>query len=1046
MRSQIGRITGAVILFLAGAGAALAEVDIPNSDFRQTDSKQSDLPSGWRLSGGEGAWIDRDRLEVTGKGTEASSNYWRCDGVKFEPDGLYRFEMVARRKDGSGGSAVSGPTFANRDQHQLTSLWQTIGHVFRVPDGVKSGTLRVGQWNSMGSHQFDSVRVVPVLPVHTAVGSIVLGQGESIRDGRYRFHGTFGHAGSNYHRTLHRTTTTFNSNRWTFGTGNEVVYRFEVPGCRFKDGSIALNVNYHIRGTCVAETSVDGESWQTVASQGEVGSAEAVLPGGLFPTKTVFLKVRTDGNSSFQVDRVEFEGELDGETPEATGKTVYAEVGRQAVVGGGLSVPGISKSSRRSPLQFKIENMAIIQPAGGSKTQLAVTVRNTSPASIEISASLSHRDRMSIPYPIECPASLVKEFRVDLPITEPGEHDYVLGLSESGAGASTGGITVKLSYAVPDYYRADYGQWLSIKDGAAMWWAHAAHKIPRNRALPSDSYVNNPSRAAYMAAARNDREAVQVVVRGQEELKGLTAAMSEFKQVGGDGVIGAERVQVLRAYYHFVDHPTDSTGVRDYWPDALPPLDEPIDVEANQNQPVWILVDVPEDAKSGDYEAMLSLEGEGFKEDLPIRLHVWDFTLPKRNHLETAFGLSVGNIFRYHGLKTEQDKRKVLDLYLKSFSEHRISPYDPTPLDPIRVKFLPDADPPRAEIDFSAFDMAMERAVEQYGFTNFRLAIRGMGGGTFHARHDPEIAGFREKTPQYQAMFASQVKQIEAHLREKGWLDMAYVYWFDEPAPKDYEFVANGMKRLEKYAPGLTRMITEQPSGDFDAHVNVWCPVSHNYDHDAAEARRKFGERFWWYVCTGPKAPYCTLFIDHPATELRVWHWQTWQRDIVGTLVWTSNYWTSSAAYPDEPQNPYEDPMGYRSGYSTPKGVKAFWGNGDGRFIYPPLAAATPSSTPILEPPVTSIRWEMLREGVEDYEFLYMLRELLEEKGGSLPPGTRAKLESLLEVPQSITKDMTTFTTHSEPIYQRRAQIAWAIETLRHQGKPGRYSNAPLNY
>ena len=71
-------------------------------------------------------------------------------------------------------------------------------------------------------------------------------------------------------------------------------------------------------------------------------------------------------------------------------------------------------------------------------------------------------------------------------------------------------------------------------------------------------------------------------------------------------------------------------------------------------------------------------------------------------------------------------------------------------------------------------------------------------------------------------MFASQVQQIETHLREKGWLDMAYVYWFDEPDPKDYEFVANGMKRLEKYAPGLTRMITEQPSGEFDAHVNVW--------------------------------------------------------------------------------------------------------------------------------------------------------------------------------------------------------------------------------
>ena len=82
------------------------------------------------------------------------------------------------------------------------------------------------------------------------------------------------------------------------------------------------------------------------------------------------------------------------------------------------------------------------------------------------------------------------------------------------------------------------------------------------------------------------------------------------------------------------------------------------------------------------------------------------------------------------------------------------------------------------------------------------------------------------------------------------------------------------------------------------------------------------GDRFWWYVCTGPKAPYCTLFIDHPATELRVWLWQTWKRQISGILVWQTNYWTSGAAYPDNPQNPYEDPMGWVSGYSTAAGTR----------------------------------------------------------------------------------------------------------------------------
>ena len=473
--------------------------------------------------------------------------------------------------------------------------------------------------------------------------------------------------------------------------------------------------------------------------------------------------------------------------------------------------------------------------------------------------------------------------------------------------------------------------------------------------------------------------------------------------------------------------------MRDWWPDALPPLVKPLDLAAGQQQPLWVLVHVPTTAKAGDYRGTVSLKAQGWSAQVPLRLHVWNFALPEKNHLETAFGLSAGMIFRYHQLKTEADKRRVLDLYLQSFAEHRISPYDPTPLDPIRVKLLPDAKEPHAEVDFTAFDREAARVFDKFHFTNFRLNLHAMGGGTFHERVEPKVGKYVESSPQYQAVFSSYMKQLESHLRDKGWLSMAYTYWFDEPEPKDYPFVRNGMERIHRCAPAIQRMLTEEPCDDLNGAVDIWCPVSHNYAHDKAERRRSAGERIWWYVCCGPKAPFCTLFIDHPATDLRVWHWQTWQRKIVGTLVWETNYWTSSAAYPDKPQNPYEDPMGYVSGYSTPKGTKAFWGNGDGRFLYPPEAAAVPGhsgAVPVLEGPVSSIRWEMLREGVEDYEFLYLLRERIAKKSGSLDVQQRRRLESLLEVPPEITSDMTTFTTDPAPLYARRAAIAQAIEQL----------------
>lgn len=590
------------------------------------------------------------------------------------------------------------------------------------------------------------------------------------------------------------------------------------------------------------------------------------------------------------------------------------------------------------------------------------------------------------------------------------------------------GFSAEKPAASAQFYRFDYGEKLDgVSGSTALWWCDATHKVPRRRALPEKSGL-----AAKLSAARDDREAVQIVVRPAQPLKGLTATAGPL--IGPNGAtIPADRIKILRVYYHFVEHPTDAVGVRDWWPDALPPLDKPIDVGAGDNQPLWVLVHVPKDATPGDYAGSIALKAEGWSANVPVRLHVWDFALPERNHLETAFGLIDDYIFRYHQVKTEADKRKVMDLYFQSFAEHRISPYNPTPLDPMRVKFLPEADPPRAEIGFAAFDRAMQTAVEKYHFTNFSLPIQGMGGGTFYQRHEPSIHGFGEKTPKYQAMFASQVKQLEEHLREKGWLGMAYVYWFDEPDVKDYPFVRAGMERIRKYAPGLPRMLTKEPSETLVGAVDVWCTITPAYHHEAAEKRRAQGERFWWYVCTGPKAPYCTLFIDHPATELRVWLWQTWQRKIVGNLVWSSNWWTSAAAFPDQAQNPYDDPMGYVDGYGTPRGTKKHWGNGDGRFLYPPEAAAVPGKSgpgPVLQPPVSSIRWEMLREGIEDYEYLYLLRDLLARKRAGLSADEVKRIESLLEVPPAIAKDMTTFTTDPAPIYARRTQIAEAIERI----------------
>lgn len=991
------------VLGLALLAPALAAADlpaVPNAEFdRGTES-----PAHWSLVGA-GRWVDRQMVEVSGTGDDSSA--WQCGDVRFAPRQLYRFDVRLRRPSGAG-TAITGPAFANRDQAQLTPDWRWYGHVFRVPDQPSDQTLRVGQWHATGTIQFDAVRLAPVLPVHRRFGALELGEGETLRAGQYVFAGSFGHEGSNYHRPLVSATAWFNSDRWCFGPGNQVTYTF-APGEReMTAATVLVNVNYHTAGKCLVDVSRDGQTWQPLLVQAGVGTASGPVPAALLPSAALSVRIRADdGPANFQVNQVEFRAPVSGPAVDAVGGTVYADL-------------------ETAEAELRLGDLTLGRDAQTGREGLTLTATNTGTRPLGVRLLVRDDQGEIAPEPARALSpGAAGVLRAELRGGRAGRREIAFRVATAEGPAVAGRLTVTL----PDYWRADYGERLAVlPDGTPVWWCDATRKVARQRPVPEATGT-----AARLEAARNDYEAVQLVVRPAQPLRGLTATASPL--VGPDGAtIPATNIRILRVYYHFVHSPTDATGLRDEWPDALPPLDGPLDVVAGQNQPLWVLVYVPPDARPGDYSGHVSLQSAAGAVQVPLQLHVWNFALPERNHLETAFGFSPGEVFRYHGLRTDAEKRQVLDLYFQSFAEHRISPYDPAPLDPIGVKFLPQETPPRAELDFTAFDQAVSRAVRQYHFTGLILHLQGMGGGTFHERYPPKIGDFGEDTPQYQALFSSYVGQLESHLREKGWLDGAYVYWFDEPEPRDYDFVSAGMRRLKRYAPGLRRMLTEEPGDNVLAGlVDIWCPVTPNYDHARAEQRRAHGERFWWYVCCGPKAPYCTLFIDHPATELRIWHWQTWQRKIAGTLVWQTNYWTSSTAYPDAPQNPYEDPMSYVSGYGTPRGARQHWGNGDGRFLYPPLAAAVPGrsgAAPVIAPPVSSLRWEMLREGVEDYEYLHRLRELLAERGAQLPAETRPRYADLLVVPAAITQNMTTFATDPTPLYAHRRAVAEAIEGL----------------
>lgn len=259
------------------------------------------------------------------------------------------------------------------------------------------------------------------------------------------------------------------------------------------------------------------------------------------------------------------------------------------------------------------------------------------------------------------------------------------------------------------------------------------------------------------------------------------------------------------------------------------------------------------------------------------------------------------------------------------------------------------------------------------------------------------------------------------HWQERGWLDLGHVYGYDEAAPDDYPAVVEAYKAAVEVIPGAPIMqtyYTNKKPKELVGLVKTWCPLTANYDEEFCEERRNAGEDIWLYVCCGPAPPHGNFFIDQDAIDHRILFWQTWQKNAVGFLYWQTVYWYGLMPKKEGdatwPQAPWDQTQ-----VATYREFKV---NGDGWLIYP---------GPGVEP-YPSVRLENIRDGIEDYEYLWLLRDAVKKaKGAGRSDALVAEAEKLLTVGDDISKTFTDFTKDPEVIQKRRNRIGEMIEKLK---------------
>jgi hypothetical protein len=997
------------VLASASATSLPARVNLlPNPGFETGAGR----PNGWRLTDGPGQWGDEARtgrrcLVAQGNGTNQS--VWRSDGLALDKGKLYRLTFWGRRDAGAGGTAVAGPAGVNRD-FTLSEQWQSCSFIFCQPTDPDAGYIRLGQWRMKAPAYFDDVELAPVLAVHArTAGEVELGEGESIRDGIYRCRLNLAWQGSNFHRTLAKNRAGFNSDRWLFSPGAFVVYRHCLPEHTQKGARVRVAINYQEGGALKIEASRNARDWRVVKILATTErDTQVELPAELFPAPEVFVRLaHADRAGNFQVNAYDYEAELTGPMPDAEGATRFVDVLHEN--------PAVAVALN----SFRGQD-------GSGRGEFQLTVSNTAPKSLSIRAGIAEPDKFpALPKArtIELGLGQTETLKLPFQFGQAGARRCLLVLqAPDDTLLWAGQTTVRVGFLNDQ----SFGYRLAGLKGLEAWWCESGWKVGRDRALPS----RRQPQAVTLSAARGEYEAAQVVLRPEQDTE-LTA-VRVLPMQDAQGTVAPISVSLNEVAYVYVEHPTDSVGWRDWFPDPLPPLQTPLTLRAGQNQPVWITFHVSTEAQPGDYRGALELQTTAGAVRVPLAVHVYNFTLPKETHLRSALGLSTHSINRYHRPATHLDREAVYEQYLQNLADHRISPYSFFAYAPIDIRFEGEGAAKRARVDFTKFDATAEKWLSTGRFNSFLLPLRGMGGGTFHSRHLGELEGFKEGTPEHARLFGDYLGQVERHLRQKGWLKHAYTYWFDEPEPKDYEFVVAGLKRLKAAAPDIKRLLTEQPEPELIGHVDIWCGLTPQWTRPVVQARKAAGEEVWWYICTGPKAPYVTEFIDHPGLELRLWPWQSWQFGVTGILIWETLYWTSDLVFPSPRlQDPWRDPMSYVTGYGRPVGHVGYWGNGDGRFLYPPRRDPNTATTPNLAEPINSLRWENLRDGLEDYEYFWLLQQAIHRaKADSAKAKLVEEAQSLLEIPSEISQDLTHFSTDPRLLLRHRDRLAQMLEQI----------------
>ena len=499
-----------------------------------------------------------------------------------------------------------------------------------------------------------------------------------------------------------------------------------------------------------------------------------------------------------------------------------------------------------------------------------------------------------------------------------------------------------------------------------LWFDHTSKKQEQTDLSSTGLYTYT------MTMAKSEIEDCQFFLASTVAHNDLTVEVSDF--------VGPDVLPTQLFWEHYV-----KMGEYGHMPDPLIPFVQPISIKANQSQGFFVKVKTDANTTAGDYKATVDVKnaaGEIIK-TAEIKLHVWDFALSEKTPVKTLFGLGRYGIYSAHG--ADDDGGALYAKYYDFLLENRICAYD---------------------LPYSLGDERLDAYLDNERVNSFCI-----GGQGAHV-NDAEIAAWYAKLSQ-----------------KSEWLDKGIFYYVDEPMNTQ---ALNEIKRAAEHLAPLYpeyKMISPYfMNYEFDGkdmieimspYINVWCTkinawtpqgatgkgVEHMLSDAQIAKNGTYAERMaaevaggdenWDYFCWEPIEPYVTFDAAHQGIEQRIAFWQTFDVGATGLLYFAVNETDS-----------------WRTLEKVNAGGHLVYG--DGTMLYNG-GKLNQVGQPKTTDPVSSTRIECIRDGIEDYMYLDMARELYGE-------------DAVNEIIDAVTTSVIDWTTDGDVVANARNMLGEMLE------------------